>query len=147
MTGTNCDLFTHKSSRSYLNHLVQKINIAEANALQDLLFLLHSFSNNPLSWLHSQSTSSLCLNDHFCFLESKFCGGQATTLTVVFRLRKPFGLNVFPGGGIRWLMVILTILRAWSVTLTQTQTHHGNFQLIFASSSSFEALRSTQLKM
>jgi hypothetical protein len=23
MTGTNCDLFTHKSSRSYLNHLVQ----------------------------------------------------------------------------------------------------------------------------
>jgi hypothetical protein len=27
MTGTNCDLFTHKSSRSYLNHLVYK-NIA-----------------------------------------------------------------------------------------------------------------------
>jgi hypothetical protein len=24
MTGTNCDLFTHKSSRSYLNHLVQR---------------------------------------------------------------------------------------------------------------------------
>ena len=24
MTGTNCDLFTHKSSRSYLNHLVYK---------------------------------------------------------------------------------------------------------------------------
>jgi hypothetical protein len=23
MTGTNCDLFTHKQSRSYLNHLVQ----------------------------------------------------------------------------------------------------------------------------
>jgi hypothetical protein len=22
MTGTNCDLFTHKSSRSYMNHLV-----------------------------------------------------------------------------------------------------------------------------
>jgi hypothetical protein len=22
MTGTNCDLFTHKSCRSYLNHLV-----------------------------------------------------------------------------------------------------------------------------
>jgi hypothetical protein len=22
MTGTNCDLFTHKSSRSYLNHLL-----------------------------------------------------------------------------------------------------------------------------
>ena len=25
MTGKNCDLFTHKSSRSYLNHLVQRI--------------------------------------------------------------------------------------------------------------------------
>ena len=24
MTGTNCDLFTHKSSRSYLNHLVYR---------------------------------------------------------------------------------------------------------------------------
>jgi hypothetical protein len=24
MTGTNCDLFTHKQSRSYLNHLVQQ---------------------------------------------------------------------------------------------------------------------------
>jgi hypothetical protein len=23
MTGTNCDLFTHKSSRSYFNHLVR----------------------------------------------------------------------------------------------------------------------------
>jgi hypothetical protein len=27
MTGTNCDLFTHKSSRSYLNHLVQAADI------------------------------------------------------------------------------------------------------------------------
>ena len=25
MTGTNCDLFTHKSSRSYLNHLVYQL--------------------------------------------------------------------------------------------------------------------------
>jgi hypothetical protein len=25
MTGTNCDLFTHKSSRSYLNHLVNRM--------------------------------------------------------------------------------------------------------------------------
>ena len=25
MTGTNCDLFTHKSSRSYLNHLVSYV--------------------------------------------------------------------------------------------------------------------------
>jgi hypothetical protein len=26
MTGTNCDLFTHKQSRSYLNHLVLTAN-------------------------------------------------------------------------------------------------------------------------
>jgi hypothetical protein len=29
MTGTNCDLFTHKSSRSYLNHLVVTSNAVE----------------------------------------------------------------------------------------------------------------------
>jgi hypothetical protein len=27
MTGTNCDLFTHKWSRSYLNHLVQHVGL------------------------------------------------------------------------------------------------------------------------
>jgi hypothetical protein len=27
MTGTDCDLFTHKSSQSYLNHLVISLNI------------------------------------------------------------------------------------------------------------------------
>jgi hypothetical protein len=27
MTGTNCDLFTHNQSRSYLNHLVQSYGI------------------------------------------------------------------------------------------------------------------------
>jgi hypothetical protein len=26
MTGTNCHLFTHKSSRSYLNHLVYRLS-------------------------------------------------------------------------------------------------------------------------
>jgi hypothetical protein len=26
MTGTDCDLFTHKSSRSYLNHLILNLN-------------------------------------------------------------------------------------------------------------------------
>ena len=27
MTGTNCDLFTHNQSRSYLNHLVIALNV------------------------------------------------------------------------------------------------------------------------
>jgi hypothetical protein len=29
MTGTNCDLFTHNHSRSYLNHLVDWILLAQ----------------------------------------------------------------------------------------------------------------------
>ena len=29
MTGTNCDLSTHKSSRSYLNHLVYELRMAQ----------------------------------------------------------------------------------------------------------------------
>ena len=32
MTGTNCDLFTHNQSRSYLNHLV-KYKISEQQPL------------------------------------------------------------------------------------------------------------------
>jgi hypothetical protein len=35
MTGTNCDLFTHKSSRSYLNHLVHRRLNFERITLQD----------------------------------------------------------------------------------------------------------------
>jgi hypothetical protein len=35
MTGTNCDLFTHKSSRSYLNHLV--LNGIEHNSRRLIL--------------------------------------------------------------------------------------------------------------
>ena len=33
MTGTNCDLFTHKSSRSYLNHLVHNYIFVSSPAL------------------------------------------------------------------------------------------------------------------
>jgi hypothetical protein len=35
MTGTNCDLFTHKSSRSYLNHLVYGHVSRDQNAGQN----------------------------------------------------------------------------------------------------------------
>jgi hypothetical protein len=42
MTGTNCDLFTHKSSRSYSNHLVfqdpdfrNKLNSADRKAWEE----------------------------------------------------------------------------------------------------------------
>ena len=49
MTGTNCDLFTHNQSRSYLNHLVQphfpSQNLAGGSASyvsqHNLLYLLH----------------------------------------------------------------------------------------------------------
>ena len=33
MTGTNCDLFTHKSSRSYLNHLVHTYRLFSVAAV------------------------------------------------------------------------------------------------------------------
>ena len=37
MTGTNCDLFTHKSSRSYLNHLVSvKCKVFETQGVIDV---------------------------------------------------------------------------------------------------------------
>jgi hypothetical protein len=38
MTGTNCGLFTHKSSRSYLNHLVLYFN--------EFLILVYRLSEN-----------------------------------------------------------------------------------------------------
>jgi hypothetical protein len=38
MTGTSCDLFTHKSSRSYLNHLVH-------TSIQGSVKLYHSTSH------------------------------------------------------------------------------------------------------
>ena len=41
MTGTNCDLFTHKSSRSYLNHLVQ---VSYCKQLVKLHFFILWFS-------------------------------------------------------------------------------------------------------
>jgi hypothetical protein len=35
MTGKNCDLFTHKSFRSYLNHLVYIRRIFKSQAVQE----------------------------------------------------------------------------------------------------------------
>ena len=42
MTGTNCDLFTHKSSRSYLNHLVACIlfDISNTKSPKQPVFVL-----------------------------------------------------------------------------------------------------------
>jgi hypothetical protein len=39
MTGTNCDLFTHKSSRSYLNHLILALTLK--NPFAHRVFLFH----------------------------------------------------------------------------------------------------------
>ena len=51
MTGTNCDLFTHKSSRSYLNHLVYS-NSARCMPLQNT-DSSSSDSYNSQNWLQS----------------------------------------------------------------------------------------------
>jgi hypothetical protein len=50
MTGTNCDLFTHKSSRSHLNHLVYE----ESSVYQILIFHV-IFSFHPILY-HKRNT-------------------------------------------------------------------------------------------
>jgi hypothetical protein len=42
MTGTNCDLFTHKSSRSYLNHLVYDSILSVMKIRDRVLMLLQA---------------------------------------------------------------------------------------------------------
>jgi hypothetical protein len=36
MTGTNCDLFTHKQSRSYLNHLLFSSKIPDGQEITNM---------------------------------------------------------------------------------------------------------------
>jgi hypothetical protein len=40
MTGTNCDLFTHKSSPSYLNHLVYILTTLRSHTKETVLLYL-----------------------------------------------------------------------------------------------------------
>jgi hypothetical protein len=40
MTGTNCDLFTHKSSRSYLNHLVHGSLGSGQQSVQEITWVM-----------------------------------------------------------------------------------------------------------
>jgi hypothetical protein len=50
MTGTNCDLFTHNQSRSYLNHLVHhEESNAERSSICSFHYLLHWTQNENLS--------------------------------------------------------------------------------------------------
>jgi hypothetical protein len=51
MTGTNCDLFTHKSSRSYLNHLVlHRLPIRPANPHNSTLPIQSSAISHHMSY-------------------------------------------------------------------------------------------------
>jgi hypothetical protein len=55
MTGANCDLFTHKSSRSYLNHLVPKRDKATGEwrrlyALYSSLNIIRVIKSRRLIW-------------------------------------------------------------------------------------------------
>jgi hypothetical protein len=45
MTGTNCDLFTHKSSRSYLNHLVYVGDVLLSRQVSCLRCAEHQVAN------------------------------------------------------------------------------------------------------
>jgi hypothetical protein len=48
MTGTKCDLFTHKSSRSYLNHLVYRSTSVPVHVLKQLYTLQANYSRYTL---------------------------------------------------------------------------------------------------
>jgi hypothetical protein len=51
MTGTNCDLFTHKSSRSYLNHLVL---LQLSWCFFIYIYLTSRYSNESVEWTRTQ---------------------------------------------------------------------------------------------
>ena len=50
MTGTNCDLFTHKSSRSYLNHLVFHVILKTNLVRGSQVYEQHSISLCAAVW-------------------------------------------------------------------------------------------------
>ena len=62
MTGTNCDLFTHKSSRSYLNHLVFKLDRFCAHVRQSTQGI--SYKMVVRIW----SCFCLCVREHVVFI-------------------------------------------------------------------------------
>ena len=81
MTGTNCDLFTHKSSRSYLNHLVlclkilfekkkgiSALNISYENKDRQCTYNLHwgAFTKPPLPWKRNELHISMCVCVRVC---------------------------------------------------------------------------------
>jgi hypothetical protein len=63
MTGTNCDLFTHKQSRSYLNHLVQ------STCCPQDLNLIYSVSEMWMKLKHWSTTTRSVR----CIVEIKEC--------------------------------------------------------------------------
>jgi hypothetical protein len=65
MTGTNCDMFTHKSSWSYLNHLVHNINTRTKCNLHQPLSHLSTYQKG--TYYFGIKVSIVCL------LKSKIC--------------------------------------------------------------------------
>jgi hypothetical protein len=81
MTGTNCDLFTHKYSRSYLNHLVYRYIITVC--LRSLTFHSSAYRKDAshglrtaLPWHQQGICNSLC--------ETKVKAVAATSMLIVF---------------------------------------------------------------
>jgi hypothetical protein len=63
MTGTNCDLFTHNQSQSYLNHLVQ-VNL--------LVFFIKLSSVHGMEHVKLHQTNLVCVDGLHC-LGFAFC--------------------------------------------------------------------------
>jgi hypothetical protein len=66
MTGTNCDLFTHKQSRSYLNHLV---------------FSPHSAANH-----HTKNTQDKATFHVSCYIQMFHVTSNLFTQSITFDL-------------------------------------------------------------
>jgi hypothetical protein len=93
MTGTNCDLFTHNQSRSYLNHLVYKSQLCKG-CVHDACKL--NWNSNYTFW-EKVGTITLVLT-----LRARF---QSTT-----PLRKALEYNAVPIFRVTWHIPAVTLI-------------------------------------
>ena len=88
MTGINCDLFTHKQSRSYLNHLVQgpKLILYWVCVTIEMMIVTRKFWKcYELSGLQIRI---LCANSEFFYISSYFDAAELVPLFAGLTLRR-----------------------------------------------------------
>ena len=114
MTGTNCDLFTHKSSRSYLNHLVCVLQI---------------FRTQPYSYIKNARSLLTVDNQTYVYTSSSFMH-EPTSAHVLLLL-----LLVIKGT-CSW-MHIYWFMHEWRVYLDERCVTHKSLYSIFSQTDSY----------